>query len=285
MFEAAGAVPCWIMSHARVSEAMPADVGAFDLVIVDEASQSDLWALPAILRGKKILVVGDDKQVSPDAGFIDSQRIEDLKNRFLTEQPFGTEMTPEKSLYELAARVFAAQQVMLREHFRCVPPIIALSEPRVLQGRHSPLRIPKPSERLDPPLVDIFVNGGVRDRRNCNEAEANVIAAEIKDAVCGYAVRTTDDRCGIAAWFRTGQADRRSRLVAIATLPSFCGTLSNAATRVRFKVANATSCSCLWWPTQSIAKPYREICLISASTLPLRGRRRMRSAGPLGPGV
>ena len=180
MFEAAGAVPCWIMSHARVSEAMPADVGAFDLVIVDEASQSDLWALPAILRGKKILVVGDDKQVSPDAGFIDSQRIEDLKNRFLTEQPFGTEMTPEKSLYELAARVFAAQQVMLREHFRCVPPIIALSEPRVLQGRHSPLRIPKPSERLDPPLVDIFVNGGVRDRRNCNEAEANVIAAEIK---------------------------------------------------------------------------------------------------------
>jgi superfamily I DNA and/or RNA helicase len=46
-------------------DAMPADIGAFDLVIVDEASQSDLWALPAIVRGKKILVVGDDKQVSP----------------------------------------------------------------------------------------------------------------------------------------------------------------------------------------------------------------------------
>jgi superfamily I DNA and/or RNA helicase len=42
------------------------------LVIVDEASQSDLWALPAILRGKWILVVGDDKQVSPDGGFIES---------------------------------------------------------------------------------------------------------------------------------------------------------------------------------------------------------------------
>src|SRR5262249_8780338 len=120
MLDAAGAVPCWIMSHARISEAMPADLGAFDLVIVDEASQSGLSALPAILRGKKILVVGDDKQVSPDAGFIDSTRIQELRDRFLINQPFAAEMTPEKSLYDLAARVFAVDQVMLREHFRCV---------------------------------------------------------------------------------------------------------------------------------------------------------------------
>ncbi len=58
-----------------------ADIGAFDVVIVDEASQSDLWALPAILRGKRILVVGDDKQVSPDGGFIESTRIQELLER------------------------------------------------------------------------------------------------------------------------------------------------------------------------------------------------------------
>lgn len=58
MLDAQGAIPCWVMSHAKVSESMPAQLGVFDLVIVDEASQSDLWALPAILRGKKILVVG-----------------------------------------------------------------------------------------------------------------------------------------------------------------------------------------------------------------------------------
>jgi superfamily I DNA and/or RNA helicase len=51
----------------------------FDLVVVDEASQSDLWALPAVLRGKKILVVGDDKQVSPDEGFIAAARISELQ--------------------------------------------------------------------------------------------------------------------------------------------------------------------------------------------------------------
>lgn len=179
MNDAAGAVPCWIMNHARISEAMPANIGAFDLVIVDEASQSDLWALPAILRGKKILVVGDDKQVSPDAGFIASQRIQELKDRFLADQPYGTEMTPEKSLYDLAARVFAAEQVMLREHFRCVPPIIAYSNRVFYKGGIQPIRIPKASERIDPPLVDIYVQGGLRDRRDCNEYEALAIAEEI----------------------------------------------------------------------------------------------------------
>jgi very-short-patch-repair endonuclease len=179
MFEAAGAVPCWIMNHSRVSEAMPADIGTFDLVIVDEASQSDLWSLPAILRGKKILVVGDDKQVSPDGGFIESTRIQELLDRFLVDQPYAAEMTPEKSLYDLAARVFAADQVMLREHFRCVPPIIAYSNRTFYQNQILPLRIPRASERIEPPLVDIYVEGGVRDRHDRNDFEAQVIADEI----------------------------------------------------------------------------------------------------------
>jgi very-short-patch-repair endonuclease len=158
---------------------MPANLGAFDLVIVDEASQSDLWALPAVLRGKKILVVGDDKQVSPDGGFIAAQRIQELRDRFLTDQPFKEEMTPEKSLYDLAARVFAARQVMLREHFRCVPPIIAYSNRVFYEGAIQPLRIPKGSERIDPPLVDVYVQGGLRDQRDCNRDEAEFIANEI----------------------------------------------------------------------------------------------------------
>ncbi len=179
MFDAAGAVPCWVMNHTRISEAMPPEIGMFDLVIVDEASQSDLWALPAILRGKKILVVGDDKQVSPDGGFIDSGRIQELRQRFLSKQPYAAEMTPEKSLYDLSARVFAATQIMLREHFRCVPPIIAYSNRTFYKGQIQPLRIPRASERIEPPLVDIYVEGGTRDAHDCNHREAEAIADEI----------------------------------------------------------------------------------------------------------
>ncbi|MDE2382874.1 MAG: hypothetical protein KGL71_11795, partial [Xanthomonadaceae bacterium] len=182
MMDAQGAVPCWIMSHAKVSESMPATLGAFDLVIVDEASQSNLWALPAVLRGAKILVVGDDKQVSPEGGFVSAAKIQALRERFLSEQAYPAVLTPEKSLYDIASTVFAAQKVMLREHFRCVEPIIAYSNRTFYDNFIQPLRVPKASERIDPPLVDVYVPTGVRSAKDTNKAEADVIVAEI-DAI------------------------------------------------------------------------------------------------------
>ena len=180
MHDAQGAVPCWVMSHAKVSETLPAQLGSFDLIIVDEASQSDLWALPAVLRGKKILVVGDDKQVSPDGSFIAAVRIQELKDRFLSDQPYATVLTPEKSLYDVASTVFAAHKVMLREHFRSVPPIIAYSNRTFYKNFIQPLRIPKISERIDPPLVDIYVATGVRSTKDENRNEALAIVEEIE---------------------------------------------------------------------------------------------------------
>jgi len=179
MHDAQGAVPCWVMSHAKVSETLPATLGSFDLVIVDEASQSDIWALPAVLRGKQILVVGDDKQVSPDGGFISAARIQGLANRFLAGQPYAASLTPEKSLYDMASTVFAANKVMLREHFRCVPAIIAYSN-RFYNDSMQPLRIPRESERIDPPLVDIYVPTGCRGKKDQNADEASAILAEIR---------------------------------------------------------------------------------------------------------
>ncbi|WP_043113636.1 AAA domain-containing protein [Pseudacidovorax intermedius] len=183
MFDAQGAIPCWVMSHAKVSESMPARLGAFDLVIVDEASQSDLWALPAILRGKKILVVGDDKQVSPSAGFTSAEKISSLRERFLSDQPYARDLTPEKSLYDIASTVFAAERVMLAEHFRCVHPIIEYSNRTFYKNQIRPLRIPKASERIDPPLVDVLIEQGVRDNRDVNKMEAEFIAGEIEAIV------------------------------------------------------------------------------------------------------
>ena len=180
MVDAQAAVPCWIMSHARVSETLPAELGAFDLVIVDEASQSDLWALPAVLRGKQVLVVGDDKQVSPEAGFVSSARIVDLRRRFLAGQPFEAVLTADMSLYDIASTVFAASKVMLREHFRCVQPIIAYSNRVFYKDFIQPVRVPRASERLDPPLVDVYVPGGYRSAKGQNPSEAAFIVAEIE---------------------------------------------------------------------------------------------------------
>lgn len=170
------AVPCWIMPHWRVSETLPPECGLFDLVIIDEASQSDLWALPALLRGKKILVVGDDEQISPTT-FEEEREIVKLKNLYLSDQPFGSLMLPGKSIYDLSKAAFPSL-IMLREHFRCTEPIIEFSNRLCYGGEVKCVRIPRQSERIDPPLVDVFVSDGYR-KGDTNPAEAYSVVTEI----------------------------------------------------------------------------------------------------------
>jgi very-short-patch-repair endonuclease len=177
------AVPCWIMPTWRVSEQLPATLASFDLVILDEASQSDARELPALLRGKKVLVVGDDRQVSPSAAFLSIANIARLRQNFLSEFPFRAEVEPGASIYDLARVMFPAKFVMLKEHFRCVEPIIRFSMQFYNQDL-VPLRIPKPSERLDPPLIDIYVEDGQRrGKSKVNPREAEVIVDEIATIV------------------------------------------------------------------------------------------------------
>ncbi|WP_426422210.1 AAA domain-containing protein [Bradyrhizobium genosp. A] len=173
------AVPCWIMPTWRVAEQLPADIGVLDLVIIDEASQSDITELPALLRGKKILVVGDDRQVSPTAPFVTQEKIGQLRHHYLGDMPFKSLLEPGESIYDLMRAVFPDQRLMLKEHFRCVEPIIQFSM-QFYPERMLPLRIPSASERLDPPLVDIFVPHGSRGRsKKINSAEAEVIVEDI----------------------------------------------------------------------------------------------------------
>ncbi|WP_454753912.1 AAA domain-containing protein [Cupriavidus necator] len=179
MTRAYQAVPCWVLPEWRVSETIPAEIGLFDLVVVDEASQSGLASLPALLRGKKVLIVGDHKQVSPSAVGTAEEKIKELSNRFLKNQPHGSEMTPDKSIYDLARVVFAGNSVMLKEHFRCVPAIIEFSNREFYQGDIKPLRLPKANERLDPPLIDVFVKGGFR-QGDVNKPEAKAVVDEIE---------------------------------------------------------------------------------------------------------
>lgn len=175
------AVPCWIMPHYRIYESLPPEMGCFDLVIIDEASQSDLTALPALLRAKKVLVVGDDKQVSPEGVGLEEEKVRSLMNRFLGNQveTYRPQLSPERSLYDLFKVVFAKSTVMLKEHFRCVGPIIEYSKREFYNHELRPLRLPKAAERLDPPLIDVFVQDGFR-KGDTNQAEARFIVDEIR---------------------------------------------------------------------------------------------------------
>jgi very-short-patch-repair endonuclease len=179
--EAYRALPCWIMPHHRISESLPAQLGAFDLVVIDEASQSDLSALPVLLRARKVLIVGDDRQVSPQGIDLQEERIKALMQRHLSEQPalYRAQLSPDRSIYDLAKVVFARSGVMLKEHFRCVAPIIEYSKREFYNHDLRPLRLPRASERIDPPLLDVLISNG-RNENGINQAEIEYIVDEIR---------------------------------------------------------------------------------------------------------
>ncbi|HEX3820307.1 MAG TPA: AAA domain-containing protein [Candidatus Sulfotelmatobacter sp.] len=80
--------PCWMASPLSVSQLLDSSKQYFDFVIFDEASQvlpED--AIPSVLRGRKLVVAGDSKQLPPTAFFAASDEDESLAD----EEASGTE--------------------------------------------------------------------------------------------------------------------------------------------------------------------------------------------------
>ena len=74
--ESKSAIPVWIMPTARaLSSFRPEADPPFDVLIVDEASQIGLETIPLLALAKKTIVVGDDKQTSPEHVGLDRQQV------------------------------------------------------------------------------------------------------------------------------------------------------------------------------------------------------------------
>lgn len=58
--------PCWMMSPYSVAKTLPKISNLFDIIIIDEASQMlPQDAIGSMLRGKQIIIVGDNMQLPP----------------------------------------------------------------------------------------------------------------------------------------------------------------------------------------------------------------------------
>jgi hypothetical protein len=111
------AVPVWIMPMAQVFQSFTAADANFDVVIVDEASQAGLEGLLAAYLGKKIVVVGDHEQVSPDAVGQMAAIAANLQSQFLAGIPNAALYDGQLSLYDLT-RQSTSGMLSLSEHFR-----------------------------------------------------------------------------------------------------------------------------------------------------------------------
>jgi len=176
--------PAWIMPLYRLWDTVDAVPGVFDTVIIDEASQAGIEALILLLLAKRIVVVGDDKQNSPEAVGIPEDEIARLAREHLRSFRFRDEFRPDTSLYDHAERAFG-NIISLREHFRCVPEIIWFSnELCYTDAPLIPLRQPPP-RRLEP-LKRTYVATGYcqgEGQRITNKPEAEEIVKAISDCL------------------------------------------------------------------------------------------------------
>tara|TARA_X000000950_G_C13909720_1_gene658481 strand:+ start:154 stop:4722 length:4569 start_codon:yes stop_codon:yes gene_type:complete len=129
--------PCIISSVRDFAEYIDLDIGMFDLIIIDEASQVSIaQAFPAIIRARKILVLGDKKQFSN----LQSYQATSIKNNALlnnlrkvfknniSKDPVQLErlesFNVKTSILDFFERI-ANYAAMLKKHFRGYPEHIA----------------------------------------------------------------------------------------------------------------------------------------------------------------
>lgn len=175
MLEAQGAVPAWIMPLSRVWQNVSPDSPKFDIILIDEASQADITALPLLYLGWKVIIVGDDKQVSPAAVGVNAAEITHLQSTTIEGAiKHASLYTLDTSLYDVAQMNFAAR--MLTEHFRCVPEIIGFSNQLSYDGRIRPFR---ETSRIFQPWVTVKVNGIREPGKKQNLMEAEYIVATL----------------------------------------------------------------------------------------------------------
>lgn len=179
MEQCRSAIPAWIMPLYRVAETVKVGVDAYDVVIIDEASQSGADAMFLQFLAKKIIVVGDDEQISPENIGVPRQDVDLLQDRYLKDLPpaHKSAMGVESSFFDFANIIFPGR-IILREHFRCMPEIIRFSND--LCYTHTPLMPLRqyPSNRLEPVITyhvaDGYRKGDSRTVHNSPEAEAIV---------------------------------------------------------------------------------------------------------------
>lgn len=198
-------IPVWIMPLSKVIENIKLSSNTFDVIIFDESSQSDIFSLCALFRAKRAVIVGDDKQISPQVIGIDQDKINELIERYLGDIPHSEWFDMETSLYSTALRVFP-DRLLLKEHFRCVPEIIGFSNELCYSGEIVPLRRPDKNELFEKPIVTVKVDNAEKDKvKNINVVEAQALVKQVVE--CCKNEKYKDMSMGVISLLGDGQAE------------------------------------------------------------------------------
>jgi hypothetical protein len=185
--------PVFMMSPLAVAEFLAPGAIAFDLLVIDEASQVEpADAFGAIARSRAMVIVGDDRQMPPTRFFARMTGEEDEEEEASEE----VQANDVESILSLCnARGWPSQ--MLRWHYRSRhESLIAVSNAEFYENRLLVIPAPRPrSPGLGLSLVRVagcFDSGG----SGTNAAEAEAVA----EAVMRHARESPGDSLGVATF-------------------------------------------------------------------------------------
>ena len=208
------AIPAWVMPLHRVAETIKPGSELFDIAIIDEASQSGPEALLLAWLAKKLVVVGDDKQIHPTYAGVDFDDVNQLRARYIAELPHADSYGVNHSFFDLT-EIRYKSRIRLREHFRCMPEIIQFSNNLSYSGEPLiPLR-QYGAGRLEPTVATRRVPDGYQKgtgARSVNPPEAEAIVDEIV-RICDVAAYS-EKTIGVISLLGDAQArDIETRLI------------------------------------------------------------------------
>ncbi|CAJ0777464.1 hypothetical protein LMG18090_00821 [Ralstonia mannitolilytica] len=186
--------PVIVASIREFGEFMPLAPDLFDVVVIDEASQvSVAQALPALLRAKKVVVLGDSKQFSnvkssnASIAMNDKYRA-DLVNHFRSEVSDKADALERLSMFDVKRSILefcnlgASYSVMLRKHFRSYKELIGYSSSTFYGHQLQAIKIR--GVPVDEVIqFDEVDTGDFRCTRGVNEAEANFILERLLELI------------------------------------------------------------------------------------------------------
>ena len=171
--------PVWMASPETVAQLFPLQA-MFDVVIFDEASQCRLeHALPVLMRGKRVVVAGDPKQLPPTR-FFESAVATSQSEEAETEQDlFESQQTTIEDLLAAALNL-EIQECYLDVHYRSRnADLISFSNEHFYGSRLQAIPAHPANRTRFAPLSLRQVRGVYKDR--CNEAEAKEVARIVSD--------------------------------------------------------------------------------------------------------
>jgi superfamily I DNA and/or RNA helicase/very-short-patch-repair endonuclease len=145
--------PCIISSLRDFAEFIPLYPNMFDVVVIDEASQVSIaQALPALLRAKKVIVMGDRNQFSNvktnnASKELNNQYLNSLIESYDNKSSINTATLERIKMFNIKSSVldffemFSNFSITLKKHFRSYPEMISFSSKYFYQDALQSMKI------------------------------------------------------------------------------------------------------------------------------------------------